>query len=183
MFLNNHKYRRWSPLVSAGLGSWNLWRCSSSTMGCPTGWGVGSCQRQGAVELVAPALPTLKAVSACRCRCCQLKRICKQGNCLMTEGVLLAAALLDGCLFNNLLAAAVLGLCWPAVWQDGILPPPQYLTQHLKDLRSQPWMEILMEIHLVLQICADQEFLWKPPAVHFCSKFAATELKPLCWPG
>lgn len=78
---------------------------------------VGGCQRQGAVELVVPALPTLKAVPACRCRCCQLKRFYKLGNCLMTEGVLLAAASLDGCLLNNLLAVAVLGLCRPAMWQ------------------------------------------------------------------
>lgn len=32
-------------------------------------------------------------------------------------GGLLAAALLDRCLFNNLLCVTVLGICWPPMWQ------------------------------------------------------------------
>lgn len=36
-------YTRCCPLVSAALGSWNFWRCSSSTTGCLAGWGLGCC--------------------------------------------------------------------------------------------------------------------------------------------
>lgn len=115
-------YRRCCPLVSAALGNWNIWRCSSSMTACLAGWGLASCWGWGAVELVVPALPMVMAAAAQGCRHCQLKRILpvnsyKQGNYQLTEDCAPGCGISDGCLFNNLFAVTMLRICWSAIWQ------------------------------------------------------------------